>query len=135
MKLYSAKAHCFNVCICYVSEPVCTQYRKEMGRQARRDSGENQSHGMRRDRRDGAGWNRLAVEHPRLWHTLWSVSQVVRYCQQGPAAFVHWPKQAHTRRPSTPTHGKLFFCSLYQVKLKYLYTYTNTYILMCTLLR
>jgi len=50
-----------------------------MGRQIGCDPRENQSHGVRRNGRDGSGRNRVAAEHSRPRHTLRSFPQVVRH--------------------------------------------------------
>lgn len=65
-----------------------------MGIQVGRDSGENQINGMRRDGRDGFGRDRVAVEHPRIRHTVRSIPQGVRDHQQGSVAPVHRSREA-----------------------------------------
>lgn len=87
-----------------------------MGKQIGRDSRKNQNDGIRRDGRDGSGRDRVAVEHPWLRHTLRAIPQSLRHYQQRPAAPVHRFREAQSGRPQTPTHRKLFFRPLRQVK-------------------
>lgn len=67
---------------------------------------------MRRYDCDGSGRNRVAAEHSRPRHTLWSFPQVVRHRQQGPDTPVHRFREAQSGRSETSAHGQLYFSPL-----------------------